>query len=101
MKLYSSPGGVCACLAQTDSEIGISKEVKSMNDPARTTPQPSGSGRSLLTRKPVALAAAAAISAALLGGYAISDRNIALAETLSRFARKFDYDRILQLINNR
>ena len=31
----------------------------------------------------------------------IKTRNLALAKALSRFSRKFDYDRIMQLINNR
>lgn len=52
-----------------------------MMDPARTSPQSSGSRRSPLARKPVALAAAAAIGAALLGGYVVTDRTSAFAET--------------------
>lgn len=52
-----------------------------MMDPARTSPKKSGSARSFLRRKPVAIAAAVAVGAALLGAYAVPERNAAIAQT--------------------
>lgn len=51
-----------------------------MTDPARTSNKTSGSGRSFLTRKPFALAAAGVMSAAILGAYAIPDSQTAFAQ---------------------
>lgn len=52
-----------------------------MTDPARTSPKSSGSAWTFLTRKPVTLAAAGVVSAAILGAYAIPDSNYALAQS--------------------
>ena len=52
-----------------------------MTDPARTNSDNSGSPWSLVARRSSALTAVANAAATLLGGYAIQDKNVAVAQT--------------------